>query len=80
MHYVHCGQTSSPVVGAKIQTNSVYFIVATFWVPFGVAGLCYILDYRIDMSSPFYTLLVTTYPPSVSPENHVIPFPPPPTI
>ena len=48
MHYVHCGQTSSPVVGAKIQTNSVYFIVATFWVPFGVAGLCYILDYRID--------------------------------
>ena len=80
MHYVHCGQTSSPVVGAKIQTNSVYFIAATFWVPFGVAGLCYILDYRIDMSSPFYTLLVTTYPPSVSPENHVIPFPPPPTI
>ena len=80
MHYVHCGKTSSPVVGAKIQTNSVYFIVATFWVPFGVAGLCYILDYRIDMSSPFYTLLVTTYPPSVSPENHVIPFPPPPTI
>ena len=80
MHYVHCGKTSSPVVGAKIQTNSVYFIVATFWVPFGVAGLCYILDYRIDMSSPFYTLLVTTYPPSVSPENHVIPLPPPPTI
>ena len=29
------------------------------------------------MSSPFYTLLVTTYPPSVSPENHVIPLPPP---
>ena len=80
MHYVHCRKTSSPVVGAKIQTNSVYFIVATFWVPFGVAGLCYILDYRIDMSSPFYTLLVTTYPPSVSPENHVIPLPPPPTI
>ena len=56
MHYVQCGQTSSPVVGAKIKTNSVYFMVATFWVPFGVAGLCYILDYRIDMSSPFYTL------------------------
>ncbi|CAH3129930.1 unnamed protein product, partial [Pocillopora meandrina] len=37
MHYVHCGKTSSPVVGAKIQTNPVYFIVATFWVPFGVA-------------------------------------------
>ena len=80
MHYVQCGQTSSPVVGAKIKTNSVYFMVATFWVPFGVAGLCYILDYRIDMSSPFYTLLVTTYPPSVSPEKHVIPLshPPPP--
>ena len=71
MHYVHCGQTSSHVVGAKILTNSVYFIVATFWVPFGVAGLCYILDYRIDT-------LVTTYPPSVSPENHVIPPPHPP--
>ena len=78
MHYVQCGQTSSPIVGAKIKTNSVYFMVATFWVPFGVAGLCYILDYRIDMSSPFYTLLVTTYPPSVSPENHVIPLSHPP--
>ena len=73
MHYVHCGQTSSPVVGAKIQTNSVYFMVATFWVPFGVASLCYISEHRIDM-------LVTTYPPSVSTENHVIPLPPPPTI
>ena len=50
---------------------------ATFWVQFGVTGLSYILGYRI-CSPPFYTPLATTYPPSVSPENHVIPTPPPP--
>ena len=47
-------------------------MVATFWVQFGVTGLSYILDNRI-CSPPFYTPLATTYPPSVSPENHVIP-------
>ena len=49
-------------------------MVATFWVQFGVTGLSYILDNRIH-SPPFYTPLATTYPPSVSPENHVIPPP-----
>ena len=38
------GKTSRPVVGAKIQTIVLH--VATFWVLLGVAGLCYILDYR----------------------------------
>ena len=37
-----------------------------------------LLDYRIDTKSPFYTLMVTTYPPSVSHENHGILLPPPP--
>ena len=50
-------------------------MVATFWVQFGVTGLSYILDNRI-YSPPFYTPLATTYPPSVSPENHIIPPPP----
>ena len=49
-------------------------MVATFWVQFDVTGLSYILDNRI-YSPPFYTPLATTYPPSVSPENHVIPPP-----
>ena len=46
-------QTSRPDVRAKVQTNCnfkhTYFMVATFWVLIVVAGLCYILDYRIDM-------------------------------
>ena len=69
MHYVHCGKTSSPVVGAKIQTNSVYFIVATFWVPFGVAGLRYILDYQIRFFSIFLRILFYI----LKPNRYVVP-------
>ena len=32
-----------------VTLKRTYFIVATFWVLIVVAGLCYILDYRIDI-------------------------------
>ena len=32
-----------------VTLKHTYFMVATFWVLIVVAGLCYILDYRIDM-------------------------------
>ena len=54
MHCVQCGQTSSPVVGLRykqIQCNFEAHLLrgSNLWVQFGVTGLSYILDYRIDM-------------------------------
>ena len=34
---------------SELRYRQLYGMVATFWVLLGVAGLCYILDYRIDM-------------------------------
>ena len=40
---------SEPRYRQIVTLKRTYCMVATFWVLLGVAGLCYILDYRIDM-------------------------------